>query len=372
MFFIKYVKQNIVKFPVLYIVLSLCQISSILAIILSIGILADVTVKSTEAYNEATYFSYYFNYHYHSDTHVTALENRTIGEIKQQAHELRDFLGDDLDVLLFGTALEEEGFLRTFVSLFKDYNGLVRHFANTFNIGIDQLPSFDEYNNNEKVVIAGDIVGIDGYIEIKGEMYRITGRYDGWGFRTLFDTLPENTELNGFSILLSRIISNQRAQNIHDKIIELFGADLHISNVPQTDDLLNQQFRAINIFASVLIIIIATINSMLIFKFMISLRIKNFIVYRICGKTKNGCLIYCLSENAIISMISYFLSVLIFKMFIQPAVVKTYSFIDIYFSQLSTFTWIFTLYLIVSIIINLIYVFPVISRTINSIYKEGV
>jgi ABC-type antimicrobial peptide transport system permease subunit len=346
----------------------------------------DTSLENTTAEWAARHFSYDFN------------GDKTIGEIKEAVNELSEFIGENLNYFGFYPSDSRE-FLKSGIFYFNDYEVLLQTFHDWHNMESDRLPTYQEFINSEKVIVAGSLSAdfailddegnviydesgrftmegvykekINEHIKIYDEEFRITGYYSGPGYLSFFDSLPEQTRVRELTIDLINIVSSERVKEIDALVTSLFDINPERIYLPHTKDLLQQQYSAINIFVSILIIFAVIMNTALIYKFMITLRIKSLVIYRMCGMTKGSCVRYCLIESTILSSLSFLISALISMFFTIPAATENYGSFN-YIFTFNLFFLVFAVYLTASLIINLLYVSPAVLKSINSMYKEGI
>ena len=380
MFFFQYIKLNIKKSPLLYLIIAICQIISIMIILFGIGTMLNAQSENTQAVYDASFFNYTFS------------KSKTIEEIEDKVNELSDFISQDLLMISFRVDNKDHAeYLGSYIKHFNKYESILDVFDKYLGGSDTELITYETFINKEKIVVVGTLVQecnvpdgkgdfirevvekeiINEYIRIKNEDFKVVGYFSGWGLFVLFDSAPKDSLLSEMGVELKNALSDRRIEEINAKASEIFGRDIEIHTLPQNRDLLSEQYSTINIFISLLIILIAVLNTALIFKFMIDMRIKNFAIYRICGMSKAHCFSYCISENLIISGISYAVAVLIFANFILPVTIYNYSLFEFIYNE-SFFTITFAIYLLSSLVINLLYISPSVVKSIQIAYKEGI
>lgn len=245
----------------------------------------------------------------------------------------------------------------------------------------DGLPSEKQYDNNEKAVILGKAAGYDEYgeyiytdehhINIAGESFLVAGEsHIGSYAILLFGSEPQDTECAFLDIELKNYPSQQKINEFTQLFYEVFAADreIKIFAPPQIRDLLDIRKSISSIVMTISVQIISAFNIMLIFKFMVDSRKKQFAVLRLCGFKKSVCIKYSFGEIMMISFTAVIISCVAVQL-LKPALAKYYSVFEIMYDwgYLAVLSLVF---LAAAALIFAVYIVPSLGKSVSRELRE--
>lgn len=366
--FAKYIKSNLKKQPLGYLLLLFCGVIMLNIMLCSSGIMLNSLSNERGSKNASRYFTLYFE----SPVPASSLEEKVATFANRMPYE---FSG--LNLMLSGEQ-RKNNFYNTYnLYFFSDYNELSAYMEEKFGTDRSQLPTLTEFLNKEKVIMVGasrspgaensaiDYVD-DGFLEIMGEKYRVSGYYKGVTMYMFWGTQPENIMISGLAIRMKNSVTEKQSDEIMALYNEIFGEiSLGSQDLPETYGLLEMRADAANIAISAILLLISTFNILLIFKYMLSSRKRNFAVFRFCGFGKTACIMYCGIEFMALSAISSILACFVFDRAIKPVLSERYNMFDIMFT-FDYYSALIAAYLGISLIMFLVYITPSLTKSVTA------
>lgn len=367
--FLKYISYNLKKHALSYLMILLCGIISLCIMLCGSGIMLD-SVASRQSYNknETSVFSFDFS------TPVLAEELEEKVEMFQAKLPYRFRM---INLNLTGEQSREYLYDTYHLYLFPDYDGLASNMYEVFATGRDQLPTYDEFVNKDKVVMVGsmqfetsdepiDHIDENGYIDIAGEKYRVSGYYDGRGIYIFWRTQPKGTLIRGMVVRMEKPVTEQQTEEIMEIYKEIFGdIPLASQEIPELYGLLELRANMANIVISAVIMLISIFNILLVFKYMLSSRKRGFAIFRFCGFGKVSCVWYCGVEFMALSTISAAIGFLIFDKLIRGRLAEYYIMFDFIFT-LDYYLILIAAYLVFSLVMFLTYIVPSLTKSVTT------
>lgn len=369
--FFKYISYNLKKHALSYLMILLCGVISLGIILCASGIIVD-SAASRHNYerNETTVFTFNFS----SAVTAEALEEKV-----EQFQTKLPYKFNRINLNLTGKQSKEYFYDSYHLYLFPDYEGLAFRMYDAFGTGREQLPTYDEFVNKDKVVIVGgrlpmgtyDIAALEhvdenGYIDIMGEKYKVSGYYDGPGMYMLWGTQPKGTLIRGMVVRMEKPVTEQQTEEIMGIYKDIFGdIPLTSQEIPELYGLLEYRANTANIVISVVIMLISIFNILLVFKYMLSSRKRGFAVFRFCGIGKVNCALYCGAEFMVMSAISSAVGCLIFDKLIKARLAEQYITFDFMFTP-DYYAILIAAYLGLSLIMFSAYIVPSLTKSVTS------
>lgn len=369
--FFKYISYNLKKHALSYLMILLCGIVSLCIMLCGSGIMLD-SVASRQSYNrnETSVFTFNFS---------NAISAETLEEKVEQFQTRLPYRFDRINLNLTGKQSKEYFYDVYHLYLFPDYERLASWMYEAFGTDRSQLPTYDEFVNKEKVVIVGgtlplgtyDIAALEhvdenGYIDVMGVKYKVSGYYDGTGMYMLWGTQPKGTLIRGMVVRMEKPVTERQTDEIMEIYKEIFGdIPLTSQEIPELYGLLELRANMANIIISAVIMLISIFNILLVFKYILSSRKRSFAIFRFCGFGKMSCAWYCGMEFMALSAISSAIGCLVFDKLIRARLVEQY----ITFEFMFTFDYYMILivaYLGLSLIMFLAYIVPSLTRSVTA------
>lgn len=369
--FFKYISYNLKKHALSYLMILLCGMISLCIMLCGSGIMLD-SVASRQSYNrnETSVFTFNFS---------SAMPAETLEEKVEQFQAKLPYRFNRINLNLTGKQSEEYFYDVYHLYLFYDYETLASWMYDTFGTDRSQLPTYDEFVNKDKVVIVGgrlpmgtyDIAALEhvdenGYLDMMGEKYKVSGYYDGTGMYMLWGTQPKGTLIRGMVVRMEKPVTERQTEEIMEIYKEIFG-DIPLSSqeIPELYGLLELRANTANIVISAVIMLISIFNILLVFKYMLSSRKRGFAVFRFCGFGKAGCAWYCGVEFMTLSAISSALGCLVFDKLIRAGLAEYYITFEFMFT-LDYYAILIAAYLGISLIMFLAYIVPSLTRSVTA------
>lgn len=370
--FFKYIKSNLKKQPLNYLFLFLCAVLMLNILLCASGIIVNSMTNKSSAKHTSRVFTVYF------DDYLPAAELQE--KVEQFGAEL-PYDYHVINLFLEGTGRGGD-FYGTFQLYYcRDYDEMCDYFNETWDLSSGRLPSYREYEDREKVVLVGNVkppnqpndvptayeaADEDGFLDVRGEKYKVLGDYAASGMFMLLGTEPKDTLVWGFQLRMVDPVTDEQRDVILSLYDKYFGfIPEGAREVPEIYGLLELRADMANIGISVVLMFISIFNILLIFKYMLSSRKRGFAVFRFCGFGKAACVLYCGIEFMTLSVLSAFLSCFVFDKLIRPALVNRYTMFDIMFT-VDYYALMIAVYLGVSMIMFLIYIVPSLTKSVTA------
>lgn len=360
--FIKYMGKNLKQGFLGYMFIVLSEIAVMCVIMLTNGIIVNTVVENDKSVYQAKTFSF-------------LVESTKLSDIEDNVNEFAQRMPYKFSEINMLVSPAEELY-GGYLYLFYDYDAFKNYMQNKFDVSEDQLPTKEEFDNREKVVMAGNIPPAhklyptafesvqDGYLDIMGEKYKVSGYYGGVGLYMLWGTQPDNINVSLIEIQMEDVVTDEQAEEILALYNECFDMPIGWQSVPKESDLLEKRANEANIVTSVLMIIISVFNTLLVFKYMLSARKHSFAVFRLCGFGKSVCILYSGMEFLIMSAMSGIIACVVFDLLIKPAVAVYYGIFNVIF-DLDYYVVMLSGYVVISLIMFFIYIAPFYARSIT-------
>ncbi len=370
--FFKYIKSNLKKQPLNYLLLLLCAVVMLNILLCASGILVNSMTDKSAAKHTSRVFTVWF------DEAIPAQELQE--KVEQFGAEI-PYKYIEIDLFL-SFSQQKEFFYDTFqLYYYPDYEGMCDDFNETWDLSNGRLPNYQEYTNKEKVVLVGngraplsedevtayELVDEDGFLDVMGEKYKVVGDYPAaGGVFMLFGAQPKDTFLTGLQLRMVDPVTDEQNEVILSLYEKYFG-DIpeRLREVPEIYGLLELRADSANIGISAVLMFISTFNILLIFKYMLSSRKRGFAVFRFCGFGKATCVLYCGAEFMTLSATSAILSCVVFETFIRPALTERYTMFDVMFTA-DYYAVIIAAFLGISLIMFLIYIVPSLTKSVTA------
>lgn len=369
--FYKYISYNLKKHGLSYLMILLCGIISLCIMLCGSGIMMD-SVASRQNYNrnETSVFTFNFS---------SAIPAETLEEKVEQFQAKLPYKFNRINLNLTGKQSIEYFYDVYHLYLFYDYEALASWMYDSFGTEREQLPTYDEFVNKEKVVIVGGILPMgtydiaalehvdeNGYIDIAGEKYKVSGYYDGTGIYILWGTQPKGTLIRGMVVRMEKPVTERQTEEIMEIYKEIFGdIPLTSQEIPELYGLLELRANAANIVISAVIMLISIFNILLVFKYMLSLRKRGFAIFHFCGFGKTSCAWYCGAEFMALSAISSAIGCSIFDKLIKARLAEYYITFDFMFTP-DYYVILIVAYLVISLIMFLTYIVPSLTKSVTA------
>lgn len=369
--FAKYIKSNLKKQPLGYLLLLICGVIMLNIMLCSSGIMVNSMTNKSAAKHTSRLLTVWFD------------ETLPARELQEKVEQFGAEIPYEYSVINLFIRNGRDDFYDTFqLYYFRDYDRMCDFFNKTWNLSNGRLPNYQEYTNKEKVVLVGnvtppnlregevtvyDAVDEDGYLDVRGEKYKVLGDYEAaGGMFMLLGTQPKDTYVYGFQLRMVDPVTDEQKEVILSLYDKYFGEIPESSReVPEIYGLLELRADAANMVISVILMLISTFNILLIFKYMLSSRKRHYAIFRFCGFGKAACVLYCGIEFMTLSAVSSILACLIFDGAVKPVLSERYNMFDIMFT-FDYYSSLIAAYLGISLVMFLVYIAPSLTKSVTA------
>lgn len=399
--FFKYLFNNIKKSPHRYLLLIVC----IVTVIVMVVIANAIYINSTAVQSNFIYLSKSYDLRFRSKT------------VEQNAAEARDKLFEVVErsglecyrIHIYpATPIDECGERDPITGIdykaskynaeayggaefwwYPTYGDMVDYLTDVWGCNRQLLPTEEQYNN-DKVVILGSpgeyLVPYpddpseyhfveaernyvdDDHVLIGGEEFLVTGNVKMPWSTVFVNQIPQNTITRSAEIEFKNPLTLAQADKVNEIIGELFdGVDLEVTP-PQTRDLLDMRKSRANIILTSMMAIICVFNILIIYKFMVDSRRKQFAVMRLCGFKKLRCALYLWGEIALITIVCLPAAFGIFEI-VKPVLNEKYGTVPIIFTA-GYYIALGAVFLAVTTVLFAVYIIPSFGKNVSRELRE--
>ena len=372
--FFKYLMENIKCQKLQFITLILCEAAMLILAIIANAIMNDnIATKS-----DIRYYAKYYQYPIHR-TRISELRD----VIYQFAEECPVDFEFSMRTTCYSTEVTVGGdpYTDTTVCYFPSYSQMKKHFD---FLSDSELPSEQLYNSDEKFALVGKGVGVYSYndhgeieyadanhVIFGGEKFLAIENSKQAGSTLLLRQVPENITTAGVSFELLDYQTEQQDEEIREIFERIFAdyidEDGYVKPTSPTD-LLEVRKASSSIVLTAFAQIISAFNVMLIFKFIIDSRKKQFAVLRLCGFKKSVCLRYSLSELLIVSGISAALACVLIQV-LKPTL-KTHLSVFVVLYDWGYLLLLALAFLAATVLVFVIYIVPSLGKSVSHELRE--
>lgn len=366
--FFKYLAENLKNKKLHYLILVACEISMLVISIIANGIMMDNVAKITGDDYEAKRIILIFK------------ERYKLSDIREDYIEFCQKSPVPIGMLEVDQLRPNFGTYNypSIICYLPDYSNVEEYFGKSST----SLPTQKQLDNREKVVLLGkgyqyDKLGDHQYTDENhilvgdDEEYLVVGEIPGGSYAIFFlGSEPDQTYSRGFDVMFSYYPTTEQQKEIYQVLEETVIKDREVEEMylPDTQDLLDMRKSAASIILTAFVQLISVFNIMLIFKFMIDSRKKQFAVFRLCGFKKSACVVYSLCELIMTSALSAVISCVAVQL-LKPALAKNYSIFNVMFG------WDYLLilsagFLIITALLFMIYISPSLKKSVSRELRE--
>lgn len=201
------------------------------------------------------------------------------------------------------------------------------------------------------------------WIEIQGKEYEVIG-YHTFGEAPFvpFESLDDNTGFENLIVHFEKPMTRPQYNEVKDNFERIFGDAITVPymDIPEAE---NYYLYNTIILISVMIAILAATNFAVLYKYILSKRMKTLAIFRICGCTKSKALAMFLSECMIIAIPLFSLTTLVYDKFVLPKLGQHFEYIESAYS-FKLYLMIFGIYNAATFIVLLIMISGFLRKTI--------
>lgn len=354
--FTKFLIKGIKNHRIQYLVSVLCIFFLFQIVLSANGILLDAIAKSTNEYNNAKHISINF---WVVDNEIVE-NDAEIEEFRLNLSDpddralIDDFLSDirnitDIKMTVFNSGgLDKEKYYSNVVMTyaFDDYESLKNWWCDEMGMNESEIPTKAQYENGEKVVIASPKSeysdGVSSYryaddnhiyIGENDTVCTVTGVWSN-GYCPVFIygcEPPDNLKIDHLSVHLKHIPTDEQIEQMTRVIEKYFGTHIY-AEIPDTSGLMEIRKNTANIVLTLLLLVMAVFNVIIIFRQMVDWHKKEFAVYSLCGFKKGTEFLYSFCEMNLISLFSFVCGSLFFNTAIKPVLSDSFGIVTAVFT----------------------------------------
>ena len=177
--------------------------------------------------------------------------------------------------------------------------------------------------SDDPQIIIGTASGIYGEVgdtvTIDNRSYRVVGkRMLQFINQVNYASLHDDTNIYKLEIILSKHISSKKIESIGKKLEDFF--PYAIIEKPRTIDYFSYFFGNVQFYIAIALSFLSIMNLMQLYRYLLNKRRTVYAIYQICGCDKKQGYILFLTELEILSIIPFFLSMFIYKVFIEKII----------------------------------------------------
>lgn len=214
------------------------------------------------------------------------------------------------------------------------------------------------------------VEGDKRWVKIQDKEYEVIGYHKQLATPYFpFESLDESTTFQDFIVLVFyKPITNSQYIDVKNNFEAVFGSAV---TVPDMDIPESENYYLYNtiIIISILIAILAAINFSVLYKYILSKRMKMLAVFRMCGCTKSKALTMFLSECMIIAVPLFAATTLIYDKFVLPKLGQHFEYIESAYS-IKLYLLIFGIYIAATLIVLLFMISGFLKKTIREAKEE--
>lgn len=381
--FLKYLALNIRHDTPKYVLLAICLIASFVAALAANGILMDTL-------NDVGWTA---------SSMIVWFDKQNIKEIRDELCEFLDETKPDYTMANMHPTLSRqsqigegheadyaylEEFAKTYgnteIWLFSGYDEMKSYLKNVQGVGEDALPTKEQYEN-EKVIILGKDAEYyeteephklvkapytytdNDHVLINGEEYLVVGKYGGYSAFIFGGGITGNMLISRIDIYFGGIPTIEQVDKMAARFAETVGGVSEIQK-PRTQDLLDERQSAANIGITAIIQFIVVFNVLVIYRYIVESRKRQFAIMRLCGFNKITCLGYMWGEIITLDVFSLPIACTIFEI-VKPTLINNFPTISVMFTP-AYFSLLGSLFLLTSTIAFAVYIVPAFGKTVSS------
>lgn len=204
---------------------------------------------------------------------------------------------------------------------------------------------FDDLDDDNS--ITRSLMKDDSTIIFQGEEFKIIGTQAIHPLIVPFESLKDDTAIESLFFHFTEPVTRPMYTEIKDAVAKTF-PDIAVVpdlELPDPDD--TSVYNTMIVIA-VFVVILASINFAVLYRYILSTRVKKLAIFRICGCTKLKAAIMLLTECMIIAIPSFLFAVLIYVEYALPLFGKHFEYITEAYST-KMYIQIFLLYMVVSL-----------------------
>lgn len=374
--FLKFFVESIKHKKLQYILLILCEVAMLMLAIIANAIMNDnIAQKENIAWQGK-----YFRFRITGDTPLSEIRDKIYQFSNESPVPIHDIYMKSVIGEIFNSTTNTWSPSTSNTFYFPTYEDMKQEFCQYLKN--NEIPTEQQFYSDEPLVLVGKGPNYDEWYnyEYDGENHVV---YNGEkllaienntlsGPNFLLGHEPSFFTTSSISFDLKEYPSEQQIKDVTQVFERIFADYLRNDEdsitLPNTIDLLQLRKTSSSIVLTAFAQIISAFNVMLIFKFMIDSRKKQFAVLRLCGFKKSVCLRYSLGELMIVSGISAALACVLIQV-LKPTL-KTHLSV---FGVLYDWGYLLLLalaFLAATALIFAIYIAPSLGKTVSRELRE--
>ena len=241
--------------------------------------------------------------------------------------------------------------------------------ANGEHVAIFWLTKSELEVNGDKERILSHMPDDETFI-LFGEEYKIIGIGGITLITVPFESLKDDVVVEKVSIEFDHAMVRSQYDEIKEKMLNAFG---DIAQIPELDLPDARQYYLYNtvMIIAVMIALLSAINFAVLYRYILSKRLKALAIFRICGCTKPKALGIFLSECMIMTIPAFLLTTVAYDKLVLPVLANHFEYIKSAYS-IKLYLIIFAIYTAVSLLVLMIMIyFNFLKKSITAIKGEN-
>lgn len=346
----KNIKNFIINQPLFFTILSIGQIVSVVIFITSIGTFREMKAQADNDVHELGWVIWIL---------CDEGEEIPIREAEKAGHELQDFLGENFWGIDFIAHIPEVDGTTVGTGIYSDVS------INELQDEDDEHLTYQEKISDEYIVIVpkdykGDMK--EPYV-YDGVEYKIRGKNNGLSPIMPIRTIPDKVVVHSAQLCLMGMVSVKECERITEKVRELFGVNVEVTDLEKPIDLLQIQGNNVINFGVVITIAIVIINLLICFGYVLKKRKNWLMVVRLTGcDVKKARFIFML-EMCVLLFANLLIGMIIFRWLVFPKMLDLNHFYrEIYSAEVYVRSVL--IYIVISMIIFRIGIMSVVNKNV--------
>lgn len=370
-FFVKSIKQKKLQ----YIILILCEVAMLMLAIIANAVMNDNIAQKENIAWQGKYFRFIIT----KDTPLLEIRDKIYQFSNESPVPIHDIFMYATIGEIFDSITNTWSPSRATTFYFPTYEDLKQEF---YQLKDNEIPTEQQFYSDEPLVLVGKGAGYDerynyeyadeNHVVYNGEKLLAIENKILSAPNFLLGHGPSSFTTGGIHVDLREYPSDQQIKEIvqlFEKIFaDYFVDDENATILPNTVDLLEVRKASSSIVLTAFAQIISAFNVMLIFKFIIDSRKKQFAVLRLCGFKKSVCLRYSLSELLIVSGISAALACVLIQV-LKPTL-KTHLSVFVVLYDWGYLLLLALAFLAATVLVFVIYIVPSLGKSVSHELRE--
>lgn len=359
----------------MFLLLLISQVISVMVILLSYGMI----INSKRDINNATIHERGLEASFYTNIYLSDVKDDFEDLFKNVENKIRTICVDGYD--------DENDIAINIYMRFTYKDGQLLFDREQRDIMINQQPHHtgryfneEEFNHGEKVVVSGiHDKDVGDICVINGEEYKVVGHFtDGmYSFGDKIESVDmpytaasDNMRITSICIDLTTLPTVSEYNYFATKIFDLCNYECDVYLPEKFSNETKDMYQTYMIIAAIMLGMSA-INIGIVYGYILKLRKKNNAVISLCGGNKRDIVLINLVEIVLLCVVSYGVSIILFKWFIIPNLRDTFVYFEKIFEG-QIYLDMFAMYIMTVIIVGTYNIIKVLRKSTSSLLKGAI